>query len=131
MTLTKTLSRDKIELPGKNASYLLDVFVKNGGKIFADELKPKDKEKNPKGRGIIDGSRKSFSVWLEKMEQKHWIIKENGPDYKYTRYYAGPKLVDFVNKEKISVKEIATKQEIHDVADETAREFDEKLNKVE
>jgi thymidylate synthase len=94
--LSQALDRDGVKYPGKVATLLLDTFINGNRKIYRQDLETRE----------ILTKTESFLTWRTEITQRHWLIFEQ--QEKHSIYSPGPKLLKFLNKEKLGSKEVAT-----------------------
>ena len=128
--LRVALFRQKFALSGSISTVLLETFLENDGRILASKVV---------ARGICEEGK--FREWRKELIDKEWLKWSENQDDK-GQYYPGKKLLPYINKEKLSSKEIvtkdevlskneaATKLELDDVKEKLAK-TDERLSKVE
>lgn len=85
---------------GTTATVLLEAFLENEGRLLAAQVV---------ARGICEEGK--FREWRKDLIDKEWI-KWSEVQMDKGRYFPGKKLVNYINKEKIASKEIATKDEV-------------------
>ena len=100
MSLTVALRKAGVEQSGKTATLILEAFLEDGGRITASKVV---------ARGVCKEG--CFSSWRKQLIDKGWLIWSETQNDK-GQYFPGKKLMSYVNKEKISSKEIITRDEI-------------------
>jgi hypothetical protein len=118
--LMLALRKCKVTSFGKVSTFLLESFLENNGRILASQVV---------ARGICEDGK--FRDWRKDLLEKGWLIWSESQDDK-GQYFAGKRLVPYLNKEKLRSKEIVTKDEVlskHDAATKAElEEINEKLN---
>ena len=114
--LTKALKRNNFKSPGPIATFLLDTFLENRGRIVAGKVYE---------LGLC--SEKEFRDWRKKLCEEGWlgyIIENSNITYK-----PGKKLVKYINREKQSRLEIASVDDVRAATEPLATKSDlEKAN---
>ena len=100
MSLTVALRKAGVEQSGKTATLILEAFLEDGGRITASKVVARDVCKEG-----------CFSSWRKQLIDKGWLTWSETQNDK-GQYFPGKKLMSYVNKEKISSKEIITRDEI-------------------
>ena len=100
--LRKALARSDVRESGKVATVLLEVFLERGGKLKVTMCREK-------GFCLESGE---FSDWRYFLRDKSWLSYDSDREGKIARYYPGIKLAPYINREKQSRFEIATKNEL-------------------
>ena len=115
--LAKSLARAGIENSGTLANLLLETFVCNSGELHA-------------GLAVERGLCKegAFAKWRNDLIHKGWIMWTAG---NYSRHEPGAKLVKYINKEKLTKREIATMRDVHGLSDKLAQTREEMATKEE
>ena len=104
--LSEALRRNEIRYSGVTATVFLDCFLSNNGELRASYVETK---------GLCQVGK--FKIWRDEMIEKGWLVYKFG---QYSRHYPGPKLIKYINKEKILTGEIATTEELTKVREEMA-----------
>lgn len=110
-TMRVAVKRSGIENPGPTASVLLEAFLDFNGSLKADTLY---------NRKICVRGRYQFTDWRDELVKKDWLRFEVFEEQKKVRYSCGPKLFKYINREKISREEIATKYELQRLEEKMA-----------
>lgn len=118
--LQLALRKGKIPNHGSTATLLLECFIEDSGRLQASKVVSRDVCQEGK-----------FSTWRDEMIKEGWLVWSQNQSDKGL-YFAGKKLIPYLNKEKLATKEIATRDEII-TRDEvpSKREFDALRDKVE
>lgn len=98
--LSESLRRAKIDKYGLVSTLLLEAFLENDGRVLAAQVV---------ARGICDEGK--FRDWRKELIDKEWL-KWSEIQADKGQYFPGKKLITYINKEKISIKEIVTKDEV-------------------
>jgi hypothetical protein len=85
---------------GALSSLILEAFLEDSGRITASKVV---------SRKLCNEG--EFSVWRKQLIDKGWLVWSEVQTDK-GQYFPGKKLMPYVNKEKISSKEIVTKDEV-------------------
>ena len=99
--LCQALRRDKIAHPGASSNFLLETFVLNNGTLTS---------KMVANRKLCEDGK--FKIWRDHLSGLGWIQGWRPGDY--SRHFPGPKLIKYVNKEKASLFEIASVQDVEE-----------------
>jgi hypothetical protein len=94
-----TMKRSNIKDPGVTATLLLETFVHRNGDLRATTVVHK---------GLCDEGK--FIDWRDDLIKKGWLCYSIGD---YSKHTAGPKLVKYINKEKLVQSEIATMADVN------------------
>lgn len=97
-SLSEALRRDEIRSCGVTSTTFLDCFLSNDGELRASYVEAK---------GLCKIG--TFKIWRKEMIAKGWLVYKFG---QYSRHYPGPKLIKYINKEKMLTSEIATTEEL-------------------
>lgn len=118
-SLLQALRRGGIENAGIVSTLLLECFIEDGGRIQASKVV---------SRGVcVEGC---FSEWRDSMVKSGWLAWSYAQTDK-GMYHAGKKLVPYINKEKLTVKEIVTRDEVISKGEAPSmEEFEVLKNKV-
>ena len=101
--LMLALRKDGMKMHGSTATLLLECFIEDGGRLQASKLV---------ARGLCEEGK--FTFWRDEMIKSGWLIwTQNQADK--GQYWAGKKLVSYLNKEKLFSKEIATRDDVADL----------------
>ena len=100
--LRKALKNNKIEPNGKIATILMDCFIRLDGKLRIASFHDK---------GLCQKSGEFYEM-RKKLKSKGWLEFDNDANGKLIRYYPGKKLIKYINREKTTQFELATKDEI-------------------
>ena len=92
----------KLKMPnsGSIARLLLECFLEDGGRLQAGKVV---------ARGICEEGK--FSFWRDEMVKTGWLVWSPSQADK-GHYFAGKKIIPYLNKEKMASKEIVTKDEV-------------------
>jgi hypothetical protein len=113
------LTRLKIKRAGSTATFLLESFLENNGRILASQVV---------ARGICEDGK--FRDWRKVLIEKGWLIWSEAQDDK-GQYFCGKKLVPYINKEKIAQKELATRESVEKVRSDLNSRIDTKADRSE
>jgi hypothetical protein len=105
---------------GTTATLLLETFLENEGRLLASRAV---------SVGLCEEGK--FRDWRKALVEKGWLLWSEAQDDK-GQYFAGKKLLPYLNKEKLISKEIVTKDEVlskHEAA--TKAELEEVKMKLE
>jgi hypothetical protein len=94
------LKRASVPCHGKTATLLLETFIEDSGRLTASKVV---------SRGLCNEG--EFSAWRKQLIEKGWLIWSETQSDK-GQYFPGKKLMPYVNKEKISSRELVTKDEV-------------------
>ena len=115
--LEKKLRRNGFKKSGHLATLLLNCFVHNGGILTA---------KTVESSNLC--APKKFKQWRDDLVSKQWLIYNIGD---YSRHFPGNNLVEYINQEKLTTREIATTMEmenrvkvVQNLAEETSKELE-------
>ena len=98
-SLRMALGRSKVSKPGYVATLLLEVFLEQNGFLKADMAVE---------RGIC--KKGEFSLWRDELQKKGFIFFQyEGPG---TSHRPGPKLNEYLNKEKLANREIVVREDL-------------------
>jgi len=100
--LRKALKNSKVGPNGKIATILMDCFIKLDGKLRVPLFRDK---------GLCQKSGEFYEM-RKKLKDKGWLEFDTDANGKLIRYYPGKKLIKYINREKASQFELATKDEI-------------------
>ena len=103
IALSSALRRSKIKNYGSVASYFLEVFVEREGRILAVDVALK---------GLCKEG--EFSKWRSEMISKGWL-EWSSSQADRGQYFAGKKLVKYINRELQENKQIATVDQIYEL----------------
>ena len=101
--LAESLKRAGFANYCKTATLMLETFVCNSGELRAGLVIE---------RGLCKEG--EFTKWRDELIQKGWLNYTVGD---YSRHSPGPKLLKYINKEKISRDEVATMRDVKRVDD--------------
>ena len=104
--LRKALKNSNIEPNGKIATILLDCFINLDGKMRVQLFREKGLCK--------EGGQ--FYAMRKLLKSKGWLEYDNDDSGRLIGYYPGKKLIKYINREKSSQFELATKDEIDALA---------------
>lgn len=124
--VSKKLKADEIEAEGVVAGILLDTFLERNGVLKAADVygKKSKARKGEPGKPLIgDEVGISFKAWRKRLVDLGWIIYDE--DYakrtrRFSDHKAGPKLIKYINKERLHQAEIATMDDIREIRVEKA-----------
>jgi len=85
---------------GATATLLLEAFLEDSGRLTASKVV---------SRGLCNEG--EFSAWRKQLIDKGWLIWSETQSDK-GQYFPGKKLMPYVNKEKISSRELVTRNEV-------------------
>lgn len=113
--LRLALLRSGFEQSGTTSTLLLELFIEDGGRCSAAKVV---------ARGLCkDGE---FWAWRKELVEKGWLQWSEQQSDK-GQYFPGKKLMPYINKEKLSSKEIATVDQIHSLD----KKIDSKADRAE
>jgi len=115
--LAEALRRAQVDSSGAVATLLLECFLEDNGRLQASKAIAR--------RVCEEGS---FSNWRNDMIKKGWLVWSQSQTDK-GQYFAGKKLISYVNKEKISSKEIVTRDEA--ASKNEVENLKERMNRIE
>lgn len=98
--LQLALRKESVSNQGSVARILLECFLEDGGRLQASKVV---------ARGICEDGK--FSLWRDELVKNNWLVWTVSQADK-GQYYAGKKLIAYINKEKIASKEIVTRDDI-------------------
>jgi hypothetical protein len=113
LALSSALRRAKVPNYGACATLLLECFLEDAGRLQASKVI---------ARNVCEDS--CFSQWRNEMIKGGWLIW-NLNQHDKGQYFSGKKLIPYLNKEKFSSKEIATRDEVVATRDEVVATRDE------
>lgn len=118
--LQLALRKGQVPNHGSTATLLLECFIEDSGRLQASKAV---------SRSVCQEGK--FSSWRDEMIKEGWLVWSQNQSDK-GQYFAGKKLIPYLNKEKLATKEIATRDEII-TRDEvpSKQEFDALRDKVE
>jgi hypothetical protein len=123
IAVSSALRRAKVLNYGMCATTLLEAFIEDSGRLTSSKVV---------SRGLCNEG--EFSSWRRQLIENGWLLWSETQSDK-GQYFPGKKLMPYVNKEKISSREIVTKDEVLPRADAATRvELEEvrvKLNAIE
>jgi hypothetical protein len=119
MALRMALQRQKMPNSGAIATFLLESFLENDGRLLASTVY---------ARGLCD--EKQFRDWRKNLIDKQWIIWCETQTDKGV-YFPGKKLMPYINKEKIAQKEIATRESVEKVRSDLDSKIEKKADRSE
>lgn len=101
------LRRGKYSRPGVLATHLLETFLEKNGEFRSDVL-------------VADGACKpgQFTSLRRKLIRDGWVIWSEHQTYK-ARYFAGKKMIKYINTEKTTSCEVATMEDLSSLATKT------------
>lgn len=106
MALRMALQRQSVPNSGATATLLLETFIENDGRLLASSVYSRDLcQEN------------QFREWRKMLIEKGWIVWSESQNDKGV-YFAGKKLVPYINKERLSQKEVATRESVEKVRDD-------------
>jgi hypothetical protein len=117
LALSSALRRAKVPNYGACTTLLLECFLEDNGRLQASKAIAR--------RVCEEGS---FSNWRNDMIKKGWLVWSQSQTDK-GQYFAGKKLISYVNKEKISSKEILTRDEA--ASKNEVEDLKERMNRIE
>ena len=100
IAVSSALRRAGVSNYGMCSTTLLEAFLEDSGRITASKVV---------SRKLCNEG--EFSVWRKQLIDKGWLIWSEVQTDK-GQYFPGKKLMPYINKEKISSKEIVTKDEV-------------------
>ena len=112
-------ARAKIPSSGALATLLLETFVEHDGRLLSSTVY---------SRGICD--QKQFREWRKELIDKGWLIWSESQTDKGI-YFPGKKLITYINKEKITQKEIATRESVERLRSDLDSKIDTKADRSE
>jgi hypothetical protein len=115
--LAEALRRARVDSSGAVATLLLECFLEDNGRLQASKAIAR--------RVCEEGS---FSNWRNDMIKKGWLVWSQSQTDK-GQYFAGKRLISYVNKEKISSRELATRDEVASKSD--FEELKERVSTIE
>jgi hypothetical protein len=115
--LQLALKRAGVTSHGSTATLLLETFLEDNGRLQASKVV---------SRRICEEG--SFSNWRNEMLKNGWLIWSQNQSDK-GQYFAGKKLVSYINKEKILSKEIITRDEAASKSE--VENLKERMNRIE
>jgi hypothetical protein len=98
--LMLALRKSKVSSFGTVATILIETFLENEGRLLAAQVV---------ARGICEEGK--FRDWRKELIDKEWL-KWSEIQTDKGQYFPGKRLVNYINKEKIATKEMATKDEV-------------------
>lgn len=98
--LEVSIRRSNVNKPGATATLLLECFIEENGRLSSTKVT---------ARGICEEGR--FSSWRDMMVKQRWIVWSANQADK-GQYFAGKKLLSYLNKEKLESQEIMTRGEV-------------------
>lgn len=107
--LRKALTRDKILNAGSAATLLLDTFLERRSEL---------KQAHVIEKGLCGKDDGSFSAWRQNLIDKGWLVYDKAYAQRTKRFSdhePGPKLHEYLNRERIRRDGIATTQDIKDL----------------
>ena len=107
------MKRDKIASYGVIATTLLECFLHNDGELRASLVKER--------KICKEGE---FTEWREALIAKGWLSYSHGS---YARHTPGPKLVKYINKEKMISQELATVRQVQ-IVDKKVEAMQEEIS---
>lgn len=117
------LRKQGFKKSGLIATLLLEAFLEDNGRLLASKVTV---------RGVCEEGK--FRDWRKELIDKGWLIWSEKQDDK-GQYYSGKRLIPYLNREKLSSKEVVTKEEVlskHEAATKAElQEVKERLSKVE
>ncbi len=113
LALSSALRRAKVPNYGACATLLLECFLEDAGRLQASKVI---------ARNVCEDS--CFSQWRNEMIKGGWLVW-NLNQHDKGQYFSGKKLIPYLNKEKFSSKEIATKDDVVATRDEVVATRDE------
>jgi hypothetical protein len=99
-SLLLALKRAGVGSHGCTATLLLETFLEDNGRLQASKVV---------SRRICEEG--AFSNWRNDMIRNGWLVWSSNQTDK-GQYFAGKKLIPYLNKEKISSRELATRDEV-------------------
>ena len=121
--LSEAMRRSGMKSYGALSTLILEAFLEDSGRLTASKVV---------SRSLCNEG--EFSSWRRQLIEKGWLLWSETQSDK-GQYFPGKKLMPYVNKEKISSREIVTKDEVLPRADAATRvELEEvrvKLNAIE
>ena len=98
--LLQALRRNGVKDSGTTSTLLLEAFLENEGRLLASQVG---------ALGLCEEGK--FREWRKELIDKEWI-KWNEIQMDKGQYFPGKKLINYINKEKLGQKEVATKDEV-------------------
>ncbi len=117
--LMLALRRAKQPFFGAHATFFLEVFLENDGRILSSTVY---------ARGLCEDGQ--FRDWRKSLIEKEWIIWSESQADKGI-YFPGKKLIPYINKEKIFQKEIATRESVEKLRSDLDSRIDAKADRSE
>jgi hypothetical protein len=115
--LQLALKRAGVSSHGSIATLLLETFLEDNGRLQASKVV---------ARGICEEG--SFSNWRNDMIRIGWLVWSSNQADK-GQYFAGKKLISYLNKEKFFSKEILTRDEAASKSE--VEDLKERMNRIE
>lgn len=115
-SLRMVLTRSGVSEPGATAGLLLDVFSADGGKIYAQSVV---------ARGLCKVG--GFKEWRDSLVKLGWInfdYNQARADKDFVKHKPGPRLLNYINKEKNASREIATIDELEAIEEKIKTKAD-------
>jgi hypothetical protein len=104
---------------GAVATLLLEAFLEDSGRFMASTVY---------ARGLCE--EKQFRDWRKNLVDKGWLVWNESQVDKGV-YFAGKKLIPYINKEKIAQKEIATRESVERLRSDLDSKIDTKADRSE
>lgn len=114
-SLSEALRRANVPQYGAHATFILETFIENDGRMLASSVYSK---------GLCEENQ--FKEWRKNLIDKGWLVWCEAQADK-GKYSPGKKLMPYINKEKLSSKEIATVDQIYTLD----RKIDSKADRAE
>ena len=111
------LRKSQTQYAGATATLLLECFLEDNGRLQASKVV---------ARGICEEG--SFSNWRNEMLKNGWLVWSQNQTDK-GQYFAGKKLISYINKEKLSSREIVTRDEV--ASKNEVESLKERMNRIE
>ena len=118
-TMFMAMKRNGIKYPGPTTTILLEAFIELNGQIKASSVYAK--------KICVKNSDFQFKDWRKELVDNDWLRYEI-VNNQTVIYSAGPKLVKYVNIEKIKREEIATKKDLRNYI--TKETFEAEMRKM-
>lgn len=100
IALSSALRRAKVPNYGATSTMLLECFIEGGGRLNAAKTV---------ARKVCDEGK--FSIWRDEMIKGGWLVWSQNQNDK-GQYFAGKKLIPYLNKEKLVSNEVATRIDV-------------------
>jgi hypothetical protein len=107
--LSQSLSRNGVQKSGVTASTLLEAFIHLNGELKSSFVQ---------GKGLCEPGK--FKEWREDLIKSGWLSYTFGD---YSRHSPGPKLIKYINKEKLASLEIASIPDVEHIVSKAKEEM--------